>query len=140
MRGDDGDDRLIWVRRSRCVPCRVSHCLLPAFCLLRRLYGAEAIGACHRLGPLPAGTHSVGGSFSLKGLAIVAAGGFSRTRDVSVHEELCKFPSRGGQAAMPSTPGKMAGESLADRMVTGSAEVPKPSVEVGWLRVMNGCG
>lgn len=40
----DDDDRLIWVRRSRCVPCRVSHCLLPAFCLLRRLYGAEAIG------------------------------------------------------------------------------------------------
>ncbi len=40
-----GDDRLIWVRRSKCVPCRVSHCLLPAFCLLRRLYGAEAIGA-----------------------------------------------------------------------------------------------
>lgn len=39
------DDRLIWVRRSRCVGCRVSHCLLPAFCLLRRLYGAEAIGA-----------------------------------------------------------------------------------------------
>lgn len=41
----DGDDRLIWVRRSRCVPCRVSHCLLPAFCLRGRLYGAEAIGA-----------------------------------------------------------------------------------------------
>lgn len=39
-----GDDRLIWVRRSRCVPCRVSHCLLPAFCLLRRLYGVEVIG------------------------------------------------------------------------------------------------
>jgi len=44
VRDDDGDDRLVWVRRSRCVPCRVSHCLLPAFCLLRRLYGAEAIG------------------------------------------------------------------------------------------------
>jgi len=40
----DGDDRLIWVRRAKCVPCRVSHCLLPAFCLFRRLYGAEAIG------------------------------------------------------------------------------------------------
>lgn len=39
-----GDDRLIWVRRSKCVPCGVSHGLLPAFCLLRRLYGAEAIG------------------------------------------------------------------------------------------------
>jgi len=40
----DGDDRLIWVRRSRCVACRVSHCLLPAFCLLRRLYSVEVIG------------------------------------------------------------------------------------------------
>lgn len=39
-----GDDRLIWVRRSKCVPCRVSHCLLPAFCLLGRLYGVEVIG------------------------------------------------------------------------------------------------
>jgi hypothetical protein len=38
-------DRGIWVRRTKCVPCRVSHCLLPAFCLIRRLYGAEAIGA-----------------------------------------------------------------------------------------------
>lgn len=40
----DGEDWLIWVRRSRCVACPVSHCLLPAFCLFRRLYGAEAIG------------------------------------------------------------------------------------------------
>lgn len=40
----DGNDRLIWVRRSRCVPCGVSHCLLPAFCLLRRAYSAEVIG------------------------------------------------------------------------------------------------
>lgn len=38
------DDRRIWVRRSRCVPCRVSHGVLPAFCLLRRLYGVEVIG------------------------------------------------------------------------------------------------
>ncbi len=40
----DGDDRRIWIRRSRCVPCRASHCLLPAFCLLGRLYGADVIG------------------------------------------------------------------------------------------------
>ncbi|MGH9154982.1 MAG: DUF6431 domain-containing protein [Acidimicrobiales bacterium] len=40
----DGDDRRIWVRRSRCGPCRASHCLLPAFCLLGRLYGVEVIG------------------------------------------------------------------------------------------------
>jgi hypothetical protein len=40
----DGDDRRIWVRRSRCIPCRVTHCLLPAFCLLGRLYGTEVIG------------------------------------------------------------------------------------------------
>lgn len=38
------DDRRIWVRRSRCVPCRASHGVLPAFCLLRRLYGVEVIG------------------------------------------------------------------------------------------------
>ncbi|MGH9156680.1 MAG: DUF6431 domain-containing protein [Acidimicrobiales bacterium] len=40
----DGDDRRIWVRRSKCLPCRVTHCLLPAFCLLGRLYGVEVIG------------------------------------------------------------------------------------------------
>ncbi len=38
------DDRRIWVRRSRCIPCGVSHCLLPAFCLLGRLYGSEVVG------------------------------------------------------------------------------------------------
>jgi len=41
----DGDDRRIWIRRSRCVPCGASHGLLPAFCLLGRLYGAEVIGS-----------------------------------------------------------------------------------------------
>jgi len=40
-----GGDRSIWVRRSRCVPCAVSHALLPAFCLLRRLYSVEVIGS-----------------------------------------------------------------------------------------------
>jgi len=50
----DGDDRRIWVRRSRCIPCRVSHCLLPAFCLLGRLYGAEVIG--HAVTAIVAGT------------------------------------------------------------------------------------
>lgn len=37
-------DRRIWVRRSKCASCRVSHGLLPGFCLLRRLYSAEVIG------------------------------------------------------------------------------------------------
>ncbi len=41
----DDVDRRIWVRRSKCLPCRTSHCLLPAFCLLRRLYSVEVIGA-----------------------------------------------------------------------------------------------
>ncbi|MEO7443801.1 MAG: DUF6431 domain-containing protein [Acidimicrobiales bacterium] len=40
----DGDDRRIWVRRSKCAACRISHCLLPAFCLLGRLYSAQVIG------------------------------------------------------------------------------------------------
>ncbi len=40
----DSDDRRIWVRRCRCMTCAVSHGLLPAFCLLRRLYAAEVIG------------------------------------------------------------------------------------------------
>ena len=40
----DSDDRRIWVRRCRCVPCAVSHALLPAFCLLGRLYSVEVIG------------------------------------------------------------------------------------------------
>ena len=40
----DGDDRCIWIRRYRCVACAVSHALVPAFCLLRRLYSVEVIG------------------------------------------------------------------------------------------------
>ncbi len=38
-------DRRILVRRSKCVPCGVSHCLLPAFCLVGRLYAAAVIGS-----------------------------------------------------------------------------------------------
>jgi len=40
----DGTDRRIWIRRSKCIACGISHCLLPAFCLLGRLYGSEVIG------------------------------------------------------------------------------------------------
>lgn len=40
----DDVDRRIWVRRSKCLACRMSHCLLPAFCLLRRVYSAGVIG------------------------------------------------------------------------------------------------
>jgi hypothetical protein len=40
----DGDDRRVWVPRSKCVPCGVTHGLLPAFCLLGRVYGSEVIG------------------------------------------------------------------------------------------------
>ena len=39
-----GDDRRIWVRRAKCVACRVSHGLVPAFCLLGRVYCVEVIG------------------------------------------------------------------------------------------------
>lgn len=34
----------IWVRRARCQACRVSHGLLPSFCLLARRFGVEVIG------------------------------------------------------------------------------------------------
>jgi transposase-like protein len=35
----------MWVPRARCTPCRVSHGVLPDFCLLRRLDVATAVGA-----------------------------------------------------------------------------------------------
>jgi ribosomal protein S27AE len=35
----------IWVRRARCGRCRVTHALLPSFCLLGRLDAVEVIGA-----------------------------------------------------------------------------------------------
>ena len=40
-----GRARRIWVRRATCRGCRVSHALLPAFVLARRLDAVEAIGA-----------------------------------------------------------------------------------------------
>lgn len=40
-----GAVRRIWVPRAKCVPCAVTHALLPAFCLLRRLDAVEVIGA-----------------------------------------------------------------------------------------------
>lgn len=48
------EDRSIWVRRNKCVPCGRSHSLLPGFCLLGRLYSAEIIGAA--LASIVAGT------------------------------------------------------------------------------------
>ena len=39
-----GSTRKIFVPRLRCAPCRVTHALLPSFCLLQRLDAADAIG------------------------------------------------------------------------------------------------
>ncbi|MGI8684306.1 MAG: DUF6431 domain-containing protein [Acidimicrobiales bacterium] len=64
----DGDDRRIWVRRCRCVPCAASHGLIPAFCLLRRLYSALVIG--------PAVAAIVGGALTQ---AVADAAGFPYT-------------------------------------------------------------
>ena len=41
----DGDDVSLRPRRSRCRSCRVTHVLLPAWCLLRRADAAAVIGA-----------------------------------------------------------------------------------------------
>jgi hypothetical protein len=35
----------IWIRRARCRTCRMTHALVPSFCLLGRLDVAEVIGA-----------------------------------------------------------------------------------------------
>ena len=40
-----GTVRRIWVRRAKCVTCAVTHALVPAFCLLRRLDAVEVIGS-----------------------------------------------------------------------------------------------
>ena len=55
----DSDDRRIWVRRCRCMTCAVSHALLPAFCLLRRLYSVEVIGPAVAAIVADALTHAV---------------------------------------------------------------------------------
>ena len=41
----DGGSWRIWVRRARCSSCRVSHVLLPSFCLVGRTFGVEVIGS-----------------------------------------------------------------------------------------------
>ncbi len=43
-RVDGGIGWRIWVRRGRCSSCRVSHALLPSFCLVGRSFGVEVIG------------------------------------------------------------------------------------------------
>ena len=45
IRGRDGSSRRVRPRRSRCSRCRVTHVLLPVFCLLRRAYSVAMIGA-----------------------------------------------------------------------------------------------
>jgi Domain of unknown function (DUF6431) len=44
LRVEDGIGWRIWVRRGRCSSCRVSHALLPSFCLAGRSFGVEVIG------------------------------------------------------------------------------------------------
>ena len=38
------DERRVWIRRTRCRPCRSSHALLPDFLLFRRLDEVATIG------------------------------------------------------------------------------------------------
>ena len=45
VRGLDGTGRGLRPRRARCSGCRVTHVLLPVFCLLRRAYSVAVIGA-----------------------------------------------------------------------------------------------
>lgn len=40
----NGADARIWVRRARCPCCRVSHALVPSFCLARRLDAVAVVG------------------------------------------------------------------------------------------------
>lgn len=54
-----GDVRRIWVRRAKCVACAVTHALVPAFCLLRRLDAVEVIGAGFLAGVNGAGMRTV---------------------------------------------------------------------------------
>ena len=68
----DSDDRRIWIRRCRCVACAVSHALVPAFCLLRRLYSIEVIG--------PAVAAIVAGALTQE-VAEVAGFPYTTTRD-----------------------------------------------------------
>jgi hypothetical protein len=44
LRVDGNTGWRIWVRRGRCSSCRVSHALLPSFCLVGRSFGVEVIG------------------------------------------------------------------------------------------------
>lgn len=37
--------RRIWIRRLKCTSCRITHAVVPVFCLLRRLDAVEVIGA-----------------------------------------------------------------------------------------------
>jgi hypothetical protein len=44
LRVDENMGWRIWVRRGRCLSCRVSHALLPSFCLVGRSFGVEVVG------------------------------------------------------------------------------------------------
>jgi Domain of unknown function (DUF6431) len=49
----------IWVRRARCSSCRVSHGLLPSFCLVGRRFGVEVIGPAVEAHVQGRGTRSI---------------------------------------------------------------------------------
>jgi hypothetical protein len=55
----------IWVRRAKCRTCRVTHALLPSFCLLRRVDVVEVIGDALERAIAGAGLRPVAGTLEV---------------------------------------------------------------------------
>jgi len=65
-----GPTVVVWVRRCRCPGCRVTHALLPSFCLVGRSFGVEVIGPAVEAHVAGAGTRSISRAAHLEQSAV----------------------------------------------------------------------
>ena len=86
VRWQEGE-RKIFIRRVRCRGCGVSHALLPAFVLVRRLDAAESAGAV--IGQVAAGSCGVRRAAAAAGVPYTTARGWVR-----------RFAARAGELAV----------------------------------------
>ena len=76
VRWQQGVERKIFIRRVRCRACGVTHALLPAFTLARRLDAADTAGAV--IGQVAAGTCGVRPAAAAAGVPYTTARGWVR--------------------------------------------------------------
>jgi hypothetical protein len=112
-----GQERRIFIPRVRCAGCRVTHALLPAFALVRRLDAVESAGAV--IGQVAAGVSGVRPAAAAAGVPYATARGLVR-----------RFAGRAGELAV--------GFSALCAELGGEVVRPDPGRRLRWVAVAVG--